>query len=66
MVAKIQLVFYFRNIFLHNKIIKIGDFGRAASTSSITKNFKAIAIDMAYSPPEIFDNQNYSFKSDIW
>lgn len=56
--------FFLRNVFLHNDIIKIGDFG--IEPNNLNKNAETILAEMAYLAPEAFGSNGYTVKSDIW
>lgn len=58
---------FFRNIFFHNNILKLGDFG----VGVIIDNFKSTisiqsASSLAYMCPELFRDEPLTPKSDIW
>jgi serine/threonine protein kinase len=53
------------NLFLHNGVIKIGDFGISiASDQTVQQN--GAAGTRPYMAPEVLDHHMYSSKSDIW
>ena len=55
-----------QNIFLKNGKIRLGDFGIAKVLDS-TKDFANTCIGTPYyMSPELFKNQAYSYKSDVW
>ena len=53
------------NIFFHNDVIKVGDFGfcKSLEKAEMTKTMLGSPIYMA---PEILNGQIYSNKADIW
>uniref|UniRef100_A0A7S4L130 non-specific serine/threonine protein kinase n=1 Tax=Guillardia theta TaxID=55529 RepID=A0A7S4L130_GUITH len=56
-----------QNIFLtRNNIIKLGDFGIAKVLEGTLEMAKTVIGTPYYMSPELFRNQPYSFKSDIW
>ena len=55
----------YRNLFLKNGQIKIGDLGSSKSTEAAIKSNKV--GHLCYMSPQIFTNSNtYTFKTDIW
>ena len=55
-----------QNIFLKNGKIRLGDFGIAKVLDS-TRDFANTCIGTPYyMSPELFKNQPYSYKSDVW
>jgi serine/threonine protein kinase len=55
----------FRNIFLKNNRVKLGDLGLAHSLESITSTFKAGGTP-CYMAPEVITEKGYFLKSDLW
>lgn len=53
------------NIFFHNSVLKVGDFGfcKSLEKAEMTKTMLGSPIYMA---PEILNGQIYSNKADIW
>ena len=53
------------NIFFHNGVVKVGDFGfcKSLEKAEMTKTMLGSPIYMA---PEILNGQIYSNKADIW
>jgi len=55
-----------QNIFLKDGRIKLGDFGIAKCLNYTLDSAKTFIGSPYYLSPEIVQNMNYSFKSDIW
>ena len=55
----------FRNIFIKNNRIKIGDFGISKILIG-TQNTVTNIGTPDYWPPEVYNNEKHGLKSDIW
>lgn len=54
------------NIFFHNDIIKLGDFGFCKNLSSAEDMAKTMLGSPIYMAPEVLKGEIYSIKADIW
>jgi serine/threonine-protein kinase ULK/ATG1 len=54
------------NIFFHNGIIKLGDFGFCKNLNSADEMTKTMLGSPIYMAPEVLKGEIYSNKADIW
>lgn len=63
---KILLMFLFRNIFLRQNMIKVGDFGISRILMGTTDLASTFTGTPYYMSPEVLKHEGYNSKSDIW
>lgn len=56
----------YRNIFLKNESVKIGDLGLARSVKSTQLYVKSFVGTVYYTSPEILLRKEYSLNTDVW
>lgn len=54
------------NIFFHDGIVKLGDFGFCKSLSNDTDMTSTMLGSPIYMAPEILKGENYTSKADVW
>ena len=55
------------NVFLtKNNVVKLGDFGIARVLDSTLAQAKTVVGTPYYMSPEVCENKNYNYKSDLW
>jgi len=57
---------HFRNIFLRDNLVKIGDFGISRLLMSNSEMVTTFAGTPYYMSPEVLKHEGYNSKSDIW
>lgn len=60
------LMFLFRNIFLRQNMIKVGDFGISRILMGTTDLASTFTGTPYYMSPEVLKHEGYNSKSDIW
>lgn len=53
-------------LFTYDGVVKIADFGSAIRLNNINSRIIGSGVTFDYSAPEMFKNEGYSFKADIW
>lgn len=58
--------FFYRNIFLKNNVVKIGDFGISRILMGTTDFASTFVGTPYFMSPEVLKHEGYNSKSDVW